>query len=185
MLSVKPYLATYIRENSAEKNILLIVVLLVASLAFWKDIDRIISVTRLPIYAIGMMVAKNAYKKINWVQIIVCSILFVFGVAVLGISYFYFEPFMLDYGLYWYPFIFITPPLCLHISLISACFEKNKVLSKVLDGIAWVGKISFELYLVHIFVVDIQQRLLQQLLIEENVLIWFCTWGVFLFLLFF
>lgn len=60
-----PYFATYVKKNNMWKCILLLAGLLLISTAFWNDDKFIVSVSRLPIYVIGMMFAKYDSQKIK------------------------------------------------------------------------------------------------------------------------
>lgn len=58
-------------------------------------------------------------------------------------------------GLLWYPFIIITPALCLGISLLSKTLEKTKIGTFIVKLFSALGTKTFSIYLIHIFVLDI------------------------------
>lgn len=150
-----PYLATFIKENDIKKCFVLIGVLLLATTAFWTDSKLIVSVTRLPIYAIGMVFAKYDSKEIKKVHICVGALLFVVGLAALMGCYKIFPEYLWIYGLNWYPFILITPFLCFIISYIVSSTEQNRIVSFVWNKcIGKIGIYSFECFLIHIFIFE-------------------------------
>ena len=144
-----PYLATKIHENSFLKNIILVLVLIIISISFWGDSKFIVSVTRLPIYVVGMIFAKNENV---WIRKIIVPIvgMFILGAVFLGVSFKYASGQLWKYGLYWYPFLFITPFVCVAISEISFILDKNGIKWPIKLG-EFIGSISFEIYLIHLF----------------------------------
>ncbi len=147
-----PYLASFIKKNRFLKCVILILVLVVISISFIKDGRFIISFTRIPVYAVGMLFAKYDYFEVKKV-IAPLFILFVVGAVFLKMVSSYLYVFLWDYGLFWYPFLFITPFLCITISGFSMLCEKTKQ-NWILNCFKFIGHISFELYLIHIFVFE-------------------------------
>ncbi len=146
-----PYIATAIKKGSFSKNILLVVLFLLLSTAFWKDENFCIAATRLPIYVIGMIFAKYDDVKIGKKHIIVGGAMFIAGLASLFLCNIYFYDYIKDYGVCWYLFILITPFLCYLISCVASLTEKNKITNFGNSILKTAGKYSFEIYLVHIF----------------------------------
>ncbi|MDE6024939.1 MAG: acyltransferase [Lachnospiraceae bacterium] len=149
-----PYLASFIEQNKMGKNVILILFLLLISTVFWNDRRMIISITRLPIYALGMIFAKYDKKTLTKKFIFYESILFVCGSMSLYLAYQHASAYLWNYGLHWYPFILMTPFVCHIVSLVSAFMTKNKVGNKFIALLAAVGNYSFEIYLVHIFLFE-------------------------------
>ena len=82
--------------------------------------------------------------------IITLTIAFIFGLGSLLFAFLFANQYLWSCGLYWYPFILITPPLCLAISYISMILEKAKATSRIVGFLSLCGNYSFELYLLHI-----------------------------------
>lgn len=58
-----------------------------------------------------------------------------------------------EYGMYWYPMFLIVPGLCFAIAII---IEKwSRLLKHVFRGFSFIGSFSFEIYLMHILLLDI------------------------------
>ncbi len=145
-----PYFASFIEKNTIIHNFILVIFLIIASTAFIYDHKFIIVATRIPIYVIGMIFAKNDHHEIKGL-IVPLLIAFMVGIIVLGTSFKFLSSNIYDYGLYWYPFILIAPFLCLMFTKVSILFERAKLLP-ILNAIKLIGNISFELFLIHIFI---------------------------------
>lgn len=168
-----PYLASYIEKNKIGKDVILIIFLLLISTVFWNDKRMIISITRLPIYTLGMILAKYDKKKLTKKFITCEAIGLIFGSIILCLAFIYAGEYLGNYGFYWYPFILITPFICHMISLISALLAKNKVGKKFISLLSTVGNYSFEIYLVHIFLFDYLEVWLSHNNTRYNNAIWF------------
>lgn len=135
-----------------------LLVIVAGSFAFWHDHDLIFMATRMPIFFIGMWVCANKDKPISFLWRIILGIVlvasFVGGVVFLIKGYLFHLDLGWEYGLPWYPYIFITPPLCTLISLICLFFDKIKIGKYIEKPIKVIGDNTLELYLVHVFVFE-------------------------------
>lgn len=175
-----PYLASFIEKNKLDKNIILIIFLLLISTVFWNDERMIISIARLPIYALGMIYAKYD-KTILTKKIIICEVIGItFGSIILCLAFLYASDYLWNYGFYWYPFILMTPFICHMSSLIAALLTKNKIGNKFIGLLSTVGNFSFEIYLVHIFIFEFLKTWLSNNNTRNNFIIWFLA---FIFLI--
>lgn len=119
----------------------------------------VLTISRIPIFFIGTvfgyLVKNNLYiNNVRPIRI-VAMILFVLAILSLFIFINYFDAYLWTCSLYWLPYIVITPILCM---ILASLFDKlPNVINKVF---AKVGTISFELYIMHIFVFEhIEKRL--------------------------
>ncbi len=179
-----PYLASYIKKHNDVKSLILILVLIVISAAFFKDSKRIIIMARIPVYTLGMLFAKHDNVDVKRVRTPLLA-MFAFGVVVLEIAYRYVGDYMWNYGLYWYPFILIAPFMCLMISELSAFFERRlfferRFTSKVVGFFRFIGGITFEIYLVHVLTFDIFKTLVADSPFDNNWTWSACIFGTFL-----
>lgn len=149
-----PYLAIFIRDNRLIKSIILIILLLILSTTFWNDERFLIVASRVPIYVIGMIIAKYNYVKINTKHILSGIISFSIGIICVYLSFKHAHDYLRDYALYWYPFVLITPFLCYIFSVLAYYFEKNRITSVIITFLKKVGEYSFEIFLLHIFLFD-------------------------------
>ena len=151
-----PMLVSIIEKNTIVKDCVLVVLIIIASIAFWDTTNGILIASRLPIYIIGMLYMK--YQVTTNIQKIVIQIVMLIGWVMLFVCYYGFSDYLWSRGLHWYPFIFITVGLCRIISFVSRKCEANFFLKVVLLPINYLGQRSFEIYLIHIFLLELLKR---------------------------
>lgn len=149
-----PYFQGIVEKASTLRKILFLVFLLVFTIPFWGSNTYIITVTRLPIFYIGMIFADMCKKDKRLDKSMMIGMVggLLLGVLFVVISIKFASQYRWSHGLFWYPFILIIPPLCFMISLISMLLEKTKITGLLLKMISFFGDYSFELYLVHVLV---------------------------------
>lgn len=147
-----PYFKAIVDQASPAQKALFLLFLLVFSIPFWRAHTYIITVTRLPLFFIGMLFADLCKKdvRISNKHIAGMIVAFIFGAISLVTVHSLAPQYLWSHGLYWYPFILITPPLCIAISRIAMVLEKAKVTKPLISFLSLCGNYSFELYLVHI-----------------------------------
>lgn len=163
---------------SPTKQALFLGVLLLISVPFWRADGYIITLTRLPIFYCGMLLARwcREEKVLTAKPLLACLLAMVLGFGLLHYCYNHFESILWSHGLHWYPFLLITPGLCITLSLVAGATEKlrfSPLLTKPLEAI---GKCSFELYLVHIPIFEFLRPRVKELPYDRN-LLWL---GIFL-----
>jgi peptidoglycan/LPS O-acetylase OafA/YrhL len=135
-------------------SFLSIVVFVTLALIFIRinlDLNRMLMlfITRIPIFALGTLCGKWTFEKRQFnnltTRLIILSSLVGLISAVLLINYLP-HSILWNYGLFWHPFILITPGLCALISFTLDALRLS-VINKVL---AFFGTFSLELYLLHI-----------------------------------
>ena len=132
----------------------IIIILTLMSLPFAPRGDLLIMVIRIVLFFIGMYVGKLAMedKSLNKLHCIVLIFACLLGGAILRYFVVNHNNLMSNYGMWWYPFILITPGLCLVICLLSCWIDKIKVGSFLLKGVSYVGNHTYEIFLMHLFV---------------------------------
>lgn len=152
-----PYFKAIAEQASSVRKMIFLIFLLVCSIPFWKADTYIITITRLPIFYIGMLFADKCKKnhQVKKKEIVFGAVALVLGIIILLFLYLFARKYMWSYGLYWYPFVIITPPLCLAISYVSMFLERVRISKPVISVLSLCGDYSFELYLVHILVFQI------------------------------
>ena len=78
---------------------------------------------------------------------------------------------MWAYGLYWYPFILIAPGLALSINWLAGRMDSSPF-SVIVRFISWMGKYSFEIYLIHEMIKCLGSWLVQNGHAKISNLIW-------------
>lgn len=141
-------------KNKAKTCFILVLIAVLISFSFFNNYDLIIIFTRLPIFIIGMYFASNLNKGElrlkNWLISIILTLV---GFGVLAICIHKFSNLMWDYGLYWYPFILITPNLLLIVSKLFSLIESK--IKIVLVLLKYLGKSSLEILLAQILIFSI------------------------------
>lgn len=157
------------KMNRPHSYFLFAIFLFIISIPFWDTWGGIIIVSRLPIYVIGMYFAKwseddkiRLKSKLAFVLIAAMVV----GMMLLLLFFKKYDIYLWDYGLYWYPFIFITPGVCIFISVFAEVLGKIKFGRIILNILKKIGEYSFEIFLLHAMCLDIYQKYL----IPNNVL---------------
>lgn len=119
----------------------------------------ILTVSRIPIFFIGSVFGYFAKYNVNIFKVrmirVISMILFFLAIISLFIFVNYFQNYLWTCSLYWLPYIVITPVLCIILAWLFDRFPNiiNRVFTKV-------GSISFELYVMHIFVFEHMEKIL-------------------------
>lgn len=151
-----PYFKKVVDRFDGFKQLFVVIFLFAISVPFWKSNTLIITVSRLPVFYLGMLFAKSSKKreKLSAYKIVVYLLVAIAGFILLWLSFEHFRDYRWSHALYWYPFILITPGLCVAVSLVMNLLDKNKVTSLIPKALSFVGKYSFEIYLTHILIFD-------------------------------
>ena len=175
-----PYFKNIVVQASAVRKMAFLLFLFVCSIPFWKAETYIITITRLPIFYIGMIFADmcKKEKQISGRYIIGMIVAFILGVGSLITCFILIPQCLWSYGLYWYPFILITPPLCVAISCIAIVFEKVRITRLIMSFLSLCGKYSFEIYLIHILLISCVHSLIDIFdLSKMSYLVWIAGGG--------
>lgn len=170
-----PYFKRMVDKASFIKNLLIVSFLVILSVPFWESNIYIIMVTRIPIFYIGMFFGKicKQNKKMNNIYALSLAMMFIVGISMLIVFFKFGNTYVWSHGLYWYPFILITPPLCIAISYFVCFLEKFYFFKGLSSMVSLIGKYSFEVYLLHIPLISIIYKLIRMFELQEiQVLIW-------------
>ena len=152
------------RAKKIWRFLIIIFILMLFPVPFYGHIDYIIMAARLPIYAIGIYFAlhldgdRTVPKKLA----VFLGAALIFGVFLMKYFYnTYDSVYMYRFGLWWFPFIFITPGLCFLISWVCEKISSLhlKITGKIRTAATYISGITLELYLVHIFFFMIYDKL--------------------------
>ena len=148
-----PYLkALADRINHPVGHILTFCVLLLLSVPFWNAFSYIVAVTRLPVFYAGFLFAKQCRgeKPLGSFHIFAYILAVFAGILLLYLAQHFLSSLLWSHGLSWYPFLLIAPGLCVLISCLANAVENLRPCQWLLSLLAFLGKYSFEIYLVHI-----------------------------------
>lgn len=158
--------------------VLFCLLLVLFSFPFWNVKALIIIVTRLPVYFLGMYLAKRSQEsddKISLKFMLIATVLSIISMAAFIVCYFKLHDELWNYGLWWYPFIITAPTICLYLSFISKQLEKKSVGQKILKAFSVIGSYTFELFLVHMFVFKEVSSMIMERQPNHVIAIWFAA----------
>jgi len=161
-----PLFKSFLDQTDRSAGYFVFTLLLVAfSLPFHNADNLITTATRLPVYFLGMLFGKLCFQRTSLSRRIVAGSLIMSAAGAVMMAFFFklCAPYLWSNGLYWYPFILITPGMCLLISLVMENLEKYAVTRFLIRILDLIGQYSFELYLVHVFVFCTMDSMLRML----------------------
>ena len=164
------------RLDNWKKILATMALLLLFTVSFWYSYTYIITIVRIPIFFLGILVAKKASEGLllKRLHVWLLSLASGAGMVLLVLLNRWIPDKIWLVGGLWYPFIAIVPGLCLLISLACARLEAVRGGRMLVGLLTGLGKRTFEVYLIHIFVFDIFYNiLLQKGLCSGNNLNWF------------
>ena len=152
-----PFLAPLARRcESRAKAVGGVLALLVFSFAFWGDTQLIIILTRLPIFFVGMLFAAESQRReaFSRAELALLFVLIPVGAAILWESPKFFADLVWSHGLAWYPMLLIAPGLCAAVAAVSEGLSRFAAGKAVNKALAFLGGITFEIYLVHFWALE-------------------------------
>ena len=122
--------------------------------------DTHLLIARFPVFFLGICFSKlsTESEKLPWHTIAAFFACIPIGVFLLIYCSINCPLYLKEYGVYWYPFVFVAPAVCMLISLICSAIEKisaGKYLVKLFDRL---GSYSFEIYLIHFSAIEITKK---------------------------
>jgi len=152
-------------------------VLLIATTAFWNSLHMNIIVIRVPLFYLGMLYAEfvsngKVLQIKDKILIIGTSLV---GWLLLFVSRHFFSDYLRTIGLWWYPFILIVPGLCLVIDLIFEVIIKSKPGRILYSVLSYIGKYTFEIFLVHLLIFDIYKVEIKKEIFADAWIGWLCA----------
>ena len=150
------HLSKSINENRINLSFVLLIIVLFQIPFLFNDYDLLMLISRFPIYFLGMLVAsisQNPKKHINqWLTIVLMLI----GWIILGLMLIspdeYHSLFFEQLGMFWYPFILITPGLCWLLGIFFSLAKKQRATNYICCLFEFCGKNSLGICLVHILI---------------------------------
>lgn len=158
--------------------VLFCLLLVLFSFPFWNVKALIIIVTRLPVYFLGMYLAKRSQvsdDKISLKFMLIATVLSIISMAAFIVCYFKLHDELWNYGLWWYPFIITAPTICLYLSFICKQLEKKSAGRNILKAFSFIGSYTFELFLVHMFVFKEVSSMIMERQPNHVIAIWFAA----------
>ena len=157
MYFMTPFLVEFIeRADKTWKKLLILLILISISLPFYGSFDYMILTVRIPSYAIGVYFALNHApdEKVSRKTVVIMTVCALVGILL--IKYFY-NNFNTEYALCWYPLMLMAPGFSFMISWVCEKISGSglKAMNLILKILTYLGSISLEIYLVHLFLLHI------------------------------
>ncbi len=141
--------------NRKKPAAVLVGLLIIAGLIGFACIGQkqLMGASRLPLFLLGIAFGMDwpVSKKRGAVRGAYIAA-FAVGLTALLLFKLKYTAFLNDFGMYWYPFALITPPLCVFIAWLLNKTEKARALFAPLRVL---GRASFEIYLLNIWTVEL------------------------------
>jgi peptidoglycan/LPS O-acetylase OafA/YrhL len=117
--------------------------------------EQMMPVSRLPVFILGMAFGLWQGGKRRTRLQIGLTLAFLAGLF-LVVYCMHRQPWMLiDFGMYWVPFVLITPPLCMALAF---GFSKTDKYRRAFAPLRLVGQSSFEIYLINVWIYEISKQ---------------------------
>lgn len=176
---LSPYMVALCRRCGGRRDALALAFLLLLSVPFWKARSLLVIVSRFPVFYVGIVLGKHAQGD-RPVSARAGGLLLgamLLGTAALLCCQRLPGSYLWDYALYWYPFLLITPGLCLLLSQARRLLE-GSALTPVLRGIDHLGDISLELYLLHALVFRMLRNLIARGVLPGGGMVWLLAFAL-------
>ncbi len=119
-------------------------------------IDQYMAISRLPVFILGMAFAMDWRPAVSpMLKRLLYALAFGLGLFLVLICHQRYPELLLTYGMYWHPFALITPGLCVFLAYLFHKAEKARAL---FAPVRLLGKSSFEIYLLNIWMVELGKK---------------------------
>ena len=142
------FFVPFCQRASKCRQIVLFLFCLFCSLPFIGDV-RLMLTSRIPIFYLGVLFAHHSKKDSVLTHNQVFATISCCAIGFLLVLLFrkFYPDFLWDYGLQWWPFILITPGLCLLISFIASLVDSH--IPSLNHCFFFIGKCTLEIYTIH------------------------------------
>lgn len=170
---LSPFFVAFVKQRKSSKDHLCLFIILLAINIPFINTHWLILSSRLPIFFLGILFASQCSQKgyLTIKYFIAADISMVFGGIILFTCIKQYSDYLWSHGLWWFPFILITPGICLTLSLIAE-YSKNKLARTIVHILSYIGGITFELYLTHIFIFNTIDQLIGSDYLHDSNLCW-------------
>ena len=146
-LVIAPFAYALLSKGNKWTWCTLMIVALAIGGCFIGDI-RYMAVSRIPVFLIGMGMAKaNEVTTKRLMKITPLAL--VLGISILFYCFRFQQDQLITYALYWHPFMLIAPALCVVLAWV---FSKLNRFTKYFAPLRMLGRASFEIFLCNVWV---------------------------------
>jgi len=146
------------RVEKTHRQAWVVLLLLLFSVPFWNTTALTIIVTRLPVFYIGIVFGKWCCRNKEFSKRVIVGAVVsaAAGIIVLYVCCKKCNHLLWTHGLHWYPFVLITPAMCLIISWVMQWFDRCKAGRAVVISLDKIGAYVFELYLIQVLLIHMK-----------------------------
>ena len=156
-LLLAPFFYGFLARSSKPRLTVFIELSIVAGLGLCcVGLDQYMAISRLPVFILGIAfsmdwrpVLSTAFKRIFY------TLSLGLGLFLVVLCYEAYPELLLTYGMYWHPFVLITPPLCV---LLCYFLHKTNKARRLFAPLRVFGQASFEIFLVNIWLVELGKK---------------------------
>ena len=160
-----------VRRRRTWEHLAVILLMLLGSMAFWRDASWLIMVTRIPLFYLGMALGDMAERGCVSDGTAVSAASFLTGFLFLLVVNRLEETYLWTYGLWWYPFLFIAPSVCFFLSRLCITPRAQRGLpGLMMKGLSALGQASYGIFLVHILFFEVYKVLAASRGLEDSFL---------------
>ena len=151
-----PLLCGIVRQGDKKKTCRLLVTLLLIGTCFFY-VNQLIMVSRFIVFVFGMIAGRwlCTKKELSRRQEYAAYVIMAAGFILYEAAVIWIPEDVGNIGLFWYPFAAIVPGLCILLTRVFSILAKWKIGKRALSILSYIGKSSFEIYLVHILGFDV------------------------------
>ena len=117
--------------------------------------EQLMPASRFPIFILGMAFGLRQTSGKGARQNILLALSLAAGLFLVEYCMHRRTDLLIGYGMYWYPFVLITPPLCMGLAFL---FRKAEKLERAFAPLRAVGRSSFEIYLVNVWIYELSKQ---------------------------
>ncbi len=135
--------------------------------------DQLLFASRLPVFLAGMYFGKAFVAERQMQRRFVAALYAAMAAGIIALAalwYYLPETTLWTYGLWWYPFLAITPGLCLLLASAADAAESTRA-AWLVAGVSRIGACSYEIYLLHFIELQLLDWLLPANLFTRLLLI--------------
>lgn len=135
--------------GNVKRYLLLIFILLITQVVFMNFFQTLMAVSRIFIYIMGMLFSQ-LYKENKNISLWYFVPVMVVGEVLLYLALHIWKKHLWTFGLWWYPYLLITPGLVFVCAYLISFVKSWKIGEVLCNVIGYFGKSSFEIFMVQV-----------------------------------
>lgn len=178
-----PMLYRYISRRHGIKNYVLLMIFAIGLTVASLGTSLLMATSRIYIFILGFVFAYitrddkklRRKEKNNRKYSVFIYIIMIFGIGILYIFITKFSSHLGGLGLWWYPFLFVTPGLSCLFAHIFNLISKYRLGKRLLKFINIIGTATFEIYLIHVALFEFVPRYIEVKTVDRWLILMVCA----------